>query len=417
MNRRGSAWLVSALLLTSALWPGTPLYAREARSPQEREAVFQEAMVTLERGDPRGSIALLRGLLAEDPGLVRVRLELARALFLSGNAADAREQFLVVLSGDPSVPPAVRNQVIAFIRQIDARSGFDWTLDISAGLHPEAFRRYDSDEIELDILGFPLTFRLSRPQAPTFAIFASGSASWRTPFQVEAGAGAATGFVRVRGSRIEAEGSDFDDLTAEGSLGVRWSGPRTTMEFGPFVRVEADGNASRERVPGARVGLETRSEEGLSVFVSLEGGVSSDTRQPDRDGPIGRARLGVQQSLRGIGDAGAAVFGSVRDGDAAWADTREIGAELCGSADVVGGWTLRGRAYALRYSEEEPLPALVDKRQERELGASLRVTKNDLFVSQRFTPYVEVSVARRDSDVAAFSFSSVGFLAGLSRAW
>ena len=60
-----------------------------------------------------GAIAALRAVLIDDPGLVRVRLELARAFFLKGEDSLARSHFERVLAGEP--PPNVAANVGRFL--------------------------------------------------------------------------------------------------------------------------------------------------------------------------------------------------------------------------------------------------------------------------------------------------------------
>ena len=88
------------------------------------EATFQDSLAAMEAGAPRAVVPGLRAILAGDPQLVRLRLELARAYFLDGDFEQARREFLIVLSGD--LPSPVRAAVLDFIRRIDAQKAFIW---------------------------------------------------------------------------------------------------------------------------------------------------------------------------------------------------------------------------------------------------------------------------------------------------
>ena len=72
-----------------------------------REALLDEA------------IGAFHVMLVDDPGLVRVRLELARAFYLKGEDDLARRHFEAVLAGN--VPEAVAANVRDFLNQIRAR--------------------------------------------------------------------------------------------------------------------------------------------------------------------------------------------------------------------------------------------------------------------------------------------------------
>ena len=83
----------------------------------ERDALLDEA------------IASFRAMLIDRPGLVRVRLELARVFFLKGEDGLSRRHFERVLVGKP--PPPVAANVRRFLSEIRARRR--WTLDGASG--------------------------------------------------------------------------------------------------------------------------------------------------------------------------------------------------------------------------------------------------------------------------------------------
>ena len=80
---------------------------RPGRTEESRDALLDEA------------IAALRAILVERPGLVRVRLELARAFFLKREDGLARDHFERVLAGRPN--PAVAANVRRFLGEMRAR--------------------------------------------------------------------------------------------------------------------------------------------------------------------------------------------------------------------------------------------------------------------------------------------------------
>ncbi|MYE01363.1 MAG: hypothetical protein F4Y03_08780, partial [Alphaproteobacteria bacterium] len=81
--------------------------AAERRAEESRDVLLDEA------------IAAFRAVLVESPGLVRVRLELARALYFKREDALARDHFERVLAGNR--PPAVADNVRRFLEEMRAR--------------------------------------------------------------------------------------------------------------------------------------------------------------------------------------------------------------------------------------------------------------------------------------------------------
>jgi hypothetical protein len=92
----------------------SPAFATDA---QQR---FLEALTLVNLGKPQEGAALLRQLYAEMP-TARVRLELARALMLSGQLAEAKKLFIAAYKDNP--PPVVKANILAFLSKIDRQEG------------------------------------------------------------------------------------------------------------------------------------------------------------------------------------------------------------------------------------------------------------------------------------------------------
>ena len=99
------------------------------------------------------AIRVLRALL-EQTQSPRVKLELARALFLNGEYREARELFNEVLA-DPDTPWRVRENIEAFTRQIDNTVGFRrFAVSVVHDSNP----RNITSQREFTIGGFRLTY-------------------------------------------------------------------------------------------------------------------------------------------------------------------------------------------------------------------------------------------------------------------
>ena len=110
----------------------------------EREALLDEA------------IATLHAILVDQPELVRVRLELARAFFYKGEDTLSRGHFGRVLAGE--VPEAVKANVQRFLVQIRARRR--WSMYLGMALLPDSNIGGGSDEECIYInIGFQACFR------------------------------------------------------------------------------------------------------------------------------------------------------------------------------------------------------------------------------------------------------------------
>lgn len=123
------------LVLAGRYAEATPLIAALANAPQYKmERRFLEGYVAVETGDAATAVARFRAILAERPDLVRVRLELARALAMLGKDAAADYHFR--LADEADLPPEIERTIHASRSLIRARKR--WELEVSVGLAPDS---------------------------------------------------------------------------------------------------------------------------------------------------------------------------------------------------------------------------------------------------------------------------------------
>jgi len=98
------------------------------------EARFQLGMIASVEKDYPAAIRRFLSILAENPTLARVRLELAKAYFLSGNYSEAVFHFQFVRA-DGAIPEDVLERVDEFIEA--ARRQKDWSVAFAIGIAPD----------------------------------------------------------------------------------------------------------------------------------------------------------------------------------------------------------------------------------------------------------------------------------------
>ena len=130
-GRKNVLFLIGLTVIEASRRPGV--------AEADREALLDEA------------IATLRAMLIDQPGLLRVRLELARAFFLKGEDNLSREHFERVLAGNP--PPPVVANVRRFLAQIRARRR--WNMHFGFALAPDTNIGASSNERTIYIGGLP----------------------------------------------------------------------------------------------------------------------------------------------------------------------------------------------------------------------------------------------------------------------
>ena len=195
---------------------------------QDLPALFQEGMEAVEEAvveqdeDRRDAlldeaIATFREMLVADPGLVRVRLELARAFFLKGEDSLARRHFEAVLAG--GVPEPVAVNVHAFLAEIRARRR--WSIQGGFAIAPDTNIGAGSEErtIYIPVFGQPLPFERDAEELTTSGIGVSvwGGAEYQVPIAERLRAAR-----RRLGVAAGVRGSQFDQFNLAAHLGPRW---------------------------------------------------------------------------------------------------------------------------------------------------------------------------------------------------
>ena len=231
------------------------------------------------------AISSFHAMLVEAPGLMRVRLELARAFYLLGEDELARRHFEYVLAGDP--PEAVVANVRRFLREIEGRGR--WSYRIGAALAPDSNIGGTSDERTIYIFNLP--FERDAEELTTSGIGVSvwGGAEYQYALR---------DIIRLRAgaefARREYERSAFDQLFIGTHLG-----PRVQLDGDTGLSVLASarqrwvGTVADHRELGGRVELNRR----LSRSVTLSANASWHGRRyrtrTSLDGPV------FDSSLRG----------------------------------------------------------------------------------------------------------------------
>ena len=163
------------------------------------------------------AIPALRRLLVNEPSLVRVRLELARAFFLKGEDTLATRHFEQVLAGEPPAP--VVFNVNRFLAQMRARKR--WNVRVGVALAPDSNIGASSRErtILIDTPLGRLPFTLDEDNSPESGIGISVWAGGEYQYPLED-----RWRLRAGGdlSRREYRSDEFDQMTVSGHLGPRW---------------------------------------------------------------------------------------------------------------------------------------------------------------------------------------------------
>ena len=370
---------IDVLFLTGLAAMGASQAPGVARA--EREALLDEA------------IAALRAILVDQPGLVRVRLELARAFFYKEEDDLAREHFQRVLAG--RLPAPVAANVQRFLAAIRARRR--WTMYLGASVAPDSNIGGGSDEEIIYIFNLP--FR--RDDAQELTTSGIGASIWTGgEYQYPLGER-----WRLRtGADLawkEHSGREFDDVNLSVHAGPRWLVSRRT-ELSVLANVRRRWTAGNLSQDDTGVRIEARRRLTPRLTANARGSWHRrDYRGGDsQDGPVIDASLGGTWTITPIVQANAAFgLGRVRPAqersrnDSRWL-LAGVSVALPRGINAGATGTLRRTRYEGNWSPFTPVGV---QREDRTRTLSLSLYKRDLTVFG-FSPQVVVTREVRSSN-------------------
>jgi len=221
------------------------------------ERDFLDGMIALAKKDHRRAEALFRGILDANPKLVRVRLELARTLFMANKDEEADYHFRLAAAERP--PEAVIRNVARFREAIRARRA--WRFNVELGVAPDTNINSATAKDRVEILGLPFQLDPDAKARSGVGLVAGGSASvrlWRfarVPF-----------YVGAYGRMVHYADQRFDDIYVGGEAGpefhlaggrlrvagaglLRWYGGKRLM-------MSAGGRLAYDKLLGGNWGME-----------------------------------------------------------------------------------------------------------------------------------------------------------------
>ncbi len=375
---------------------------------------FNFGLAALESGHYSDAVFALERVLLRFPDQQRVRLELARAHFGSGNLAAARREFQTVLDTDP--PARVKQNINAFMARID-QSQRGQAKQQNLVLFAETAAGYDSNVNS-----------------------ATDDATVQLPIGVvvnldKAGTEIDDGFVRVgAGAVYQAIRSPTSGYDVAGVVSRRelWSGDDFDLTFaqiaGGYTIMRGD-HRIRFGARGLMVGLDTSRFQdqlgvsidwntelgsGYRVFAGFSAALITYDDDPLRDTNQFLLNAGATRKF-GITTHTLRAFGALepaQNGDAGEHNGRDFGG-IAYRAD----WLIRDRiapylraqAQWTKYDQDNPVFA---KTRDESLysvsaGATWKFLKNWLARGQ-------VSYANQDSNVDVFDYDRFQFEAGVT---
>ena len=398
---------MARLLIRAGKLEHARAFLEQARPPGEEERIerlFLLGRIEMRLGMPRRAAERFEAILALRPSLTRVRLELARAHYLSGRDEEAGRQFSLSLADD--LPPSAEAAVERFLRRLDARKR--WSASLSASLLPET-KRPDREEVLIG--GVP--FRLdedARSSSGMGGLIAAGISYSPTV------AGDIRGVLAASAAAKVYERSEWDDVSVSGDAGLARLFDGGSLSGGLRLGRQWTGGDGHLR----RLGPWSQLRLGLSNVAQLDLALSAGYRKHDtlrgRDG----WRVALNPRLLYVLDGRTAIEAEpaieIVEAKKDHHGSRLLGLGMMVSRTFENGLTLSlaPAAHIRRHASEDPLFGRT------RVDTNLRVSARVLHRAPRyrgFTPYVGYSLERNRSSIPIHEYRNHGVVAGVSRAF
>ena len=362
------------------------------------------------------AIAVFHFMLVRQPGLARVRLELARAFFLKGEDKLATRHFEQVLAGKP--PAGVALNVNRFLNQMRARKR--WSLRVGAALLPDSNIGAGSDEriIYIPIGGQLLPFRRNREQLTTSGVGISAWVGGEYQYPLGdpgTGSGASNWRLRAGGdlSRKEYRTSEFDQMTLSGHVGPRWLIGRASEASLLLSGLHHWTGSGLEEPSHHDIGVRVEGRHRLNRRTTVNARVSRHERRYDkdtqRDGPTTDLSVGV----------GWVASPTVRiDAGLGWSRERaelerfrnsRRWVQLGATAALPWGFTVGGSG-TLRWTDydDEWFPHTAPGQKRSDLTRTIRLfAHNRALTLEGFSPQVSVTQEQRTTNAQLYDYERI----------
>jgi tetratricopeptide (TPR) repeat protein len=379
--------------------------AQDSAGGTERD--FLDGMIALARKDYVRAEAMFRRILAGDPALVRVRLELARTLFLMKKDDEADYHFRLAIAQGPD--PAVIRNIARFRETIRARRA--WRFNLTFGLAPDTNINSATDKERVEILGLPFELDPDARARSGVGVIVGADASLRVRRDREVPL-----YLAAYGRMVRYGDKRFNDIYAGGEAGpeFRLSGGRLRVAVtglhrwygGDDLVTSLGGRLAFDKVIGGTWGLEA----------SLSARRNAYARRTDIDGWDIETNLFVNRAL-GASALGF-VYAGVQRGIASDAGYSNWQARLGFGAlkEIRSGLRPQLSFEVGRQINDAPLLLFGNTRRDWRLQASASIYKRDWNIAG-FAPSLRVTWTRNLSSISLYDQKRLRTELGIAKAF
>jgi len=366
------------------------------QSEADIQQLFARGLTQQAAGDHLSARASYERVLAVRPEANRVRLELARSYFETGDFARARREFNTVLATAP--PPQVAATIGGFLREMDRGRKREVRLGLAIRKSSEATRRYQTNTVMLDLFGSgtPLPFTLNRaaPDRTGVELNFGVSLERRTP-------AGQTAFFEINGSYFSLGENDYDESVIVTRWGRGWSAGRGVASLAALAEFEVSpGSPSDTRIgPQVFRSLPLKGGSRLSFTAAALLGFSGSDQSE-----IGRLKIGWDLANSAQSQLSLAL--ERRASAKASLDYSRATVSFQTTVLRTDKLIVRARSGLDVKVGNSIVPGFSQRRRDQKLDLSLEFVGQQDWRIFGFSPVVTLTKSRNRSNIAAYSFDS-----------
>ena len=367
------------------------------------ERLFALGRIEMRLGLPAKAAQRFEAILAIQPALTRVRLELAHAYLLAGLDDKAREQFRSSLAHE--LPSTVEAAIDAFLRRIDSRKR--WSVSVSAAALPETKRPQRETVL---VGGVPFRLDEEARSGSGTGVLLSGGASYSPPVGERL-----RGVLATSAASKSYERSSWNETTVAAEAGVTRLFEQGSASGGMrVVRLWTAGDPERWSLgPWAR--LSHRFSKSTRIDVALDADHRRHDEAPTRTRNGWRVAIAPRLAHAFGGQTSIEIEPTLEvvtaKEDHHASRLTGVGATL--SHTVAGGMlvSLSASTQVRRHSGPDPL--FGSRRVDKTLRVTLKL-RHRSWRWQGLRPYVGYSLERTRSTIPVHESRIQGLIAGAS---
>ena len=359
---------------------------------------FLHGTVALLRGEWQAAIERFRTILARNPDLLRVRLDLAFAYFNAGEDGSAAHHFRQAL-GAEDLPPAARARALAFLDLIRRRK--TWSVTGSLALAPDTNINNATSARSVELFGLPAQLSEDARETSGIGLNANIGGGYEARLAPD---------LRFRTSASlrtrTYEDSQFNDRT----LSLR-AGPRFLFDrFDLRPELTAQGRELGGDTYSRALGLTLSSDWLIAPAWRLSGSLGAERVSYETflgDGTIYAATLGLGHAFDQATLLRADASARREDVESDAYSWREYVMELSATRELPAGFVVTaGPSYRWRAYGAPLLSLSREAREDATLAGRITVSNRHIEMFG-FMPEITVRYEERDSNVDLYDYDRV----------